>query len=550
MNYKRLCHNRLCRVLICLVLICCLIAQMVPARANAIGLSGTVATGTAIAAGLVALGIGVGATETAFNNLVDSLTAVAGSDRVPVWISETADGFVTYLQESFLGSLLAHCFDSGVLSVSSPFYKNSSGTLGKYTFSATSSSDFYLATCTFETSSNVSLLILTPTYRAGVEVYRDGSYIQTYRPEAPAGLNYYSVPSLYYTYHEDVSNSSFPYLGHFENSAAFATFMSDFSPSDSVATTEDLALGSVGATMSSPNYDPWRTAAVPVVPPVVGGTADEEDALPVTFPGLDTPSITGQTQAGAQSGVTPGTVVDDILSGTGTGTGSGTGSEGLEGTLGETKAETFLDSLSASFSAWFAELKATGELIVEKIEALPAAFASWLEKILEWLAKILEAIKAIPGLIADAIANVLSLVFAVSDTFIATKVDALTAKYPYLETFIGLGSSLKAFFLNLGSKPPIIYIDLSAATGSYFFGGRQAFIDLTWYSDYKPTMDSILGAFIWLWLAWRVFHALPGIINGMSGTVGERVSYSGTQNINLPPLPPQNELPPGHNRRI
>ena len=102
MNYKRLCYNRICRVLICLALICCLIAQMVPARANAIGLSGTVATGTAIAAGLVALGIGVGATEIAFNNLVDSLTAVAGSDRVPVWISETADGFVTYLQTIIL----------------------------------------------------------------------------------------------------------------------------------------------------------------------------------------------------------------------------------------------------------------------------------------------------------------------------------------------------------------------------------------------------------------------------------------------------------------
>lgn len=533
MNYKRLCHNRICRVLICLSLICCLIAQMVPARANAIGLSGTVATGTAIAAGLVALGIGVGATETAFNNLVDSLTAVAGSDRVPVWISETADGFVTYLQESFLGSLLAHCFDDGVLTSfgydTTPPYK-----LGEMSYS--------------------EALFLAQRYQNYVVFHQAGGYDTLYLCTGSLSVGT-SYPVCLTTsdgviYQFSVRSSSAD-LGKWDSGNTFVNIytardnLEVLSGSPGYSISEDLTLGSVGASMSAPNYDPWRSNAIPVVPPVVGGgTADEEDALPVTFPGLDTPSITGQTQAGAQSGVTPGTVVEDILSG------SGTVTDGLTGSLSDTKAETFLDSLSAIFSAWFAELKATGELIVERIEALPAAFASWLDKILEWLAKIWEAIKAIPGLIADAIANVLSLAFAVSDTFIATKVDALTAKYPYLETFIGLGSSLKAFFLNLGSKPPIIYIDLGAATGSYFFGGRQAFIDLTWYSDYKPTMDAILGAFIWLWLAWRVFHALPGIINGMSGTVGERVSYSGTQNINLPPLPPQNELPPGHNRRM
>lgn len=511
MNYKRI-----GRVLVCLALVACLIAQMVPARANAIGLSGTVATGTAIAAGLVALGIGVGATETTFNNLVDSLTAVAGSDRVPVWISETADGFVTYLQESFLGSLLAHCFDTGVLvsGLSLP------------------------SDCPDAVLANISEC---SSHKYAFVFYSGNTYWSSYNDSAPfkiisanGGYGVTIDSSTTFNIFKNGSYSGFGWAA-FGAGAEHAQFFGT-AVGDPISTDEDLTLGSVGATMSSPNYDPWRTAAIPVVPPVVGGgTADEEDVLPVTFPGLDTPSITGQTQAGAQSGVTPGTVVEDILSGGEVVPETGTG------TIADVIAA--IKAIPASLADFFAD-------VVAAVQAIPAAFASWLDKILEWLAKIWEAIKAIPGLIADAIANVLSLAFAVSDTFIATKVDALTAKYPYLETFIGLGSSLKAFFLNLGSKPPIIYIDLGAATGSYFFGGRQAFIDLTWYSDYKPTMDAILGAFIWLWLAWRVFHALPGIINGISGTVGERVSYSGTQNINLPPLPPQNELPPGHNRRM
>ena len=82
-------------------------------------------------------------------------------------------------------------------------------------------------------------------------------------------------------------------------------------------------------------------------------------------------------------------------------------------------------------------------------------------------------------------------------------------------------AQLKLFFTGLGSKPPIIWIDLSAATGSCLWGGRQIFMDLTWYADYKPKMDAILGAIIWLWLAWRVFLSVPGIINGASGVWGK-----------------------------
>ncbi|MGN1155982.1 MAG: hypothetical protein ACI4TK_07380, partial [Agathobacter sp.] len=178
---------------------------------------------------------------------------------------------------------------------------------------------------------------------------------------------------------------------------------------------------------------------------------------------------------------------------------------------------------------------------------------SWLGGILNTvistLSDIWESILSLPGTIADAISGVLSKLFAISDTFIQTKVEALTAKYPYLDTFLALGTDLKAFFLSLGTKPPIIYIDLGAATGSYFWGGRQVFLDLTWYAQYKPTMDAIIGAFIWLWLAWRVFHALPGIINGMSGTVGQRDNNVGTSHIYLPPAGPQKELPPGKNNR-
>lgn len=141
------------------------------------------------------------------------------------------------------------------------------------------------------------------------------------------------------------------------------------------------------------------------------------------------------------------------------------------------------------------------------------------------LADIVSAIKAIPQAIGKVISEAFVKAFAISDTFIAAKVEALTLKYPYLDTFLALGTDLKAYFLSLGTKPPIIYIDLGAATGSYVWGGSQVFVDLTWYKSYKSTMDAIIGAFIWLWLAWRVFLSLPGLINGASGAAGSVIRY-------------------------
>ena len=161
-----------------------------------------------------------------------------------------------------------------------------------------------------------------------------------------------------------------------------------------------------------------------------------------------------------------------------------------------------LDSIVSSVSGFFSD-------VISAVQAIPGAFSTWFQDVISGL-------QSIP----DSIAGVLSDAFAVSDTFVSSKVEALTAKYPYLDTFRGLGLDLKEFFSNLGVKPPIIYIHLDSATGSIYWGGSQPFLDLSWYSDYKDTMDNILGGFIWLWLGWRTYLSLPGIISGASGVWG------------------------------
>lgn len=196
------------------------------------------------------------------------------------------------------------------------------------------------------------------------------------------------------------------------------------------------------------------------------------------------------------------------------------------------------DTDSEAEKTWF-------QRIVKGIEELPSKFGSWLDKILEWLQKIWEAIITLPETIAEWIADVLQWAFAPSETFIQSKVETLIAKYPTADTFFNLGNSLGAFFGGLGAVPPIIYIDLGAAEGSYLLGGREVFLDLTWYSRYKPTVDAIIGAFIWLWLAWRVFLSIPSIIHGEAGTWGDRKTDIGAANTSGATIVHQRELPSG-----
>lgn len=201
-----------------------------------------------------------------------------------------------------------------------------------------------------------------------------------------------------------------------------------------------------------------------------------------------------------------------------------------------------IEELPSKFGSWFTDLKT-------KIEEIPSKFATWFEKILEWIENIWEKLCEIPSTIANLFENLLSKLFAPAPDFIANKVESLKAKYPYLDTFLGLGTNLKGFFMNLGTKPPIIYIDLGSATGSYLFGGKTVFVDLTWYSQYKGLMDSIIGAFIWLWLAWRVFLSIPGIIQGEAGTWGQKQNDIGMGTTAPPIIFTQKALPSGKRSR-
>lgn len=91
---------------------------------------------------------------------------------------------------------------------------------------------------------------------------------------------------------------------------------------------------------------------------------------------------------------------------------------------------------------------------------------------------------------------------------------------------VQLGTAMAA------EEPPKIQIDLGKANSKYDYGSTCYALDMSWYEPYKPMVDNILSTIMWAFFIWRLFVALPNIINGISGTA-ESASYYELNNGHL-----------------
>lgn len=162
----------------------------------------------------------------------------------------------------------------------------------------------------------------------------------------------------------------------------------------------------------------------------------------------------------------------------------------------DTDTDTDAPSASETYTGTFADTT-VGTFIDGLVDAITAPF--------EWLANtLLAGIQAL---------------FVPSEDFLSEKVDALRSEFGFADSIIGTFEMFGGSFFSVDTSPPIIYIDLSQSEGSYYLGEEVVFLDLTWYEKYKPTVDILLSAFMWLCFFWRVGRKLPDIIRGASGDV-------------------------------
>lgn len=141
--------------------------------------------------------------------------------------------------------------------------------------------------------------------------------------------------------------------------------------------------------------------------------------------------------------------------------------------------------------------------------------------ILEWIRYIYETIRSLPSKIGEAISSGFAALFVPDAEYISVKYNELRSRFGFVDSISASADALTDAFQGFQDpdEPPIIYMDFSAADSKYDYGGKAVALDLSWYSQYKPTVDVILSSVLWTFFVWRMFTHLPSIISGSSISV-------------------------------
>lgn len=266
------------------------------------------------------------------------------------------------------------------------------------------------------------------------------------------------------------------------------------------------------------------------------GNKEKIPYVPVR-PGGDIPGSAGQTQAEAQSG--NGDIATII------GTDATVKVDENEGTYFEYNGkqvdwpelelspppvfETFSIQTIIEFLQWFwQQLLTVLKWIGSCIKLLPMQLVYDLQYCLQWLlgglsndlSKLSDSLKPLMDYLLEGI----KAIFVPSKDFITAKVQSLRARFDWIDPFIVFAENISGELFS--AEPPVIYIHLDDAEGSYNYGGTIPFLDMRWYARYKAQGDLILSGFLWAIFAWRMYLKLPGIISGASGTIGRISSFS------------------------
>jgi hypothetical protein len=162
--------------------------------------------------------------------------------------------------------------------------------------------------------------------------------------------------------------------------------------------------------------------------------------------------------------------------------------------------------------------------------------------LLGWLDRIAEGIESLTTGIVSGIIDGIKAIFVPSEDFLTEKVEAIQSKFGIADSVITIGTDIKGVFESIsGGTVPYIEVDFSGLDTKYNYGGKVVVLDMSWYAPFKPYVDSILSAMIWLFFAWRLFINAPTIISGMSSGVPESTTTI-SQIPDIPRVAPSHRL--------
>lgn len=364
---------------------------------------------------------------------------------------------------------------------------------------------------------------LTIAYHADFDIHRIGDSVRTY--------SFICSDCTYYTMERQNSNSVvIPEESGLSYENDVATISSTWD-ANSVTVTNNKIDNSPVTMLPVSVYESSNAATVSSPSAITSGTVMEEDTEEVTETvpetGTDTGTDSGTTDLSGILGflqkilnailALPQLITDPI---------------GSVVNLAANSIVSYLSDGKIKLNNIAEQIASIGSVIKEAITAvIPESWAKSIEdkltsmedffsatkdailSIPETLTNIWEWVKTVPQILVDALAAV----FIPAEGYLDAKVDALLSTYTFLNGFSSDAKFLKSQLSGLGTTPPVIYIPLGSSETSYSIGSDTIFLDLSWYAKYKPTVDAILSAFLWILFIWKLFLKLPGIVSGLPG---------------------------------
>ncbi len=481
--------KRIGRLLVCLVLVVCLLVNISPIRANAALEWALLPVAAVVVTIAVAAGLGVSGTEGWLEDTASDTYTVM--NRCINWLKENTDHIqidpltneekilcyatgnpdLPYMvQQSLVEDIRGFLFDSEIL-------------IEPYSYT----DDEILPLSIYEKCASHSYAFV------GHWTSSDGSakVMAGYCDSSPFAYDYINndlclVTQSGASFQRYFNGWSTISTGIVVGSIAFSFFGTAVSD---VSTDLDLSLGFVASSNVdfTTGYSDW-SAGASSVPSSTAGTSDDVPVVPIGIG--NTPEETaGISQSGQWSGLS--TYVDtstdtdtgtDTESGSGTGTGTGSGSTSV--TVDMSGVITGLEDQTAQIGVWLGQ-------VVAGIQSLP-----------------------------QAISDALTKLFVPSAEYVTARVDALRARFPFIDSIISTAEFIRDS-VSGNSGPPKIYVDLALAPSGNYGSKKVLLTDFAWYAPYKERVDTVLSAALWMFFAWRVFLKLPGIISGESGVINE-----------------------------
>lgn len=185
---------------------------------------------------------------------------------------------------------------------------------------------------------------------------------------------------------------------------------------------------------------------------------------------------------------------------------------------------TLIKSISSFFSQLFKKLTSLFSSLINKIEQFIQnvidSISSVLDGIKEFFGKFISIFDSMYDFGVDSsgkfsIVRMIEKLFLPDDTYFLNKLNSFFhTHFEWLiqakEVFDNIVDSLIAC-ADSSESPQIV---IPAGTYGYFVLDHDIVWNFDWYIPYKPTVDSIISAFIILFFVYRLLTSLPDIING------------------------------------